>query len=221
MSKVQDPILEQAKAQKRAKAASRQKTYRKSHPIEIIARRAVYYQTHRVEIIAHQATYAQSHKTQITIRESDYRKTHHNVIAARAAIYRQEHRIMAREYSMVYRKAHKAEQIAYNALYLRTHLVTHSLSEAKRRAQKQSAGGIFTEMDWNQVKAIYKERCAYCGKRTKLTMDHIVPLVNGGFHGSPNIVPACRSCNSRKGVRPPPPFQLAQDIGVLGTEAIP
>lgn len=31
--------------------------------------------------------------------------------------------------------------------------------------------------------------------------DHVVPLICGGAHSADNIVPACRSCNSRKNSR--------------------
>jgi 5-methylcytosine-specific restriction endonuclease McrA len=62
----------------------------------------------------------------------------------------------------------------------------------------------FTEAEWQAMKAHYNHRCAYCGKRQKrLTQDHITPLSKGGSHTATNIVPACRSCNARKGTRPP------------------
>ena len=32
-------------------------------------------------------------------------------------------------------------------------------------------------------------------------MDHLTPLSKGGSHTVSNIVPACRPCNSRKGVK--------------------
>ncbi|MDB4875733.1 MAG: hypothetical protein JWM41_2179 [Gemmatimonadetes bacterium] len=30
-------------------------------------------------------------------------------------------------------------------------------------------------------------------------MDHVIPISRGGSHTRENVVPACRSCNSKKG----------------------
>lgn len=48
--------------------------------------------------------------------------------------------------------------------------------------------------------------CQYCGEKfskTQLTLDHIVPVVQGGRKGWENIVTACKPCNQRKGGRTP------------------
>ena len=60
-----------------------------------------------------------------------------------------------------------------------------------------------TENQWEAIKLVYGHRCAYCGQRKRLTQDHVVPVSKGGPHTASNIVPACRSCNSSKGPRPP------------------
>ena len=81
-------------------------------------------------------------------------------------------------------------------------------SDLKRRARKAGAAGDFTAADWRLLQVQYRGRCAYCGSKPKLlTPDHIVALANGGRHAIDNIVPACISCNARKGVRPAPAYQ--------------
>ncbi len=50
------------------------------------------------------------------------------------------------------------------------------------------------------------QTCQYCGrpgKRTELTVDHVVPRSQGGTHSWDNVVLACMSCNLRKGNRTP------------------
>jgi len=46
-----------------------------------------------------------------------------------------------------------------------------------------------------------KGQCHYCGRRipaAELTMDHIVPIARGGRSTKGNVVPACKSCNTKK-----------------------
>lgn len=46
----------------------------------------------------------------------------------------------------------------------------------------------------------FEYTCAYCDRKgVKLTLDHVVPLSRGGRHCIANIVPACESCNQKKG----------------------
>lgn len=62
-----------------------------------------------------------------------------------------------------------------------------------------------TPGDWNpQAIRELKESygfCVYCGKKKKLTIDHVVPIDRGGTNDMDNLVPACKSCNSRKNTK--------------------
>ena len=49
-------------------------------------------------------------------------------------------------------------------------------------------------------------QCQYCGRHfptRELTIDHVVPRVQGGAHCWENLVCACVKCNARKGGRTP------------------
>ena len=55
---------------------------------------------------------------------------------------------------------------------------------------------------WEEIKAAYDHRCAYCGKKDRnLTKDHMVPIAKGGSDRMDNVVPACFSCNRRKNAK--------------------
>lgn len=41
--------------------------------------------------------------------------------------------------------------------------------------------------------------CQYCGRKSNLTLDHIVPRSKGGKNSWENLVTACEPCNLRKG----------------------
>ena len=80
----------------------------------------------------------------------------------------------------------------------------HRAKEARRRARVRAADHTLTAVQWKAIKRVYGHRCAYCGIRPRiLTIEHVIPLISGGAHVAANIVPACQSCNSRKGTGPP------------------
>lgn len=46
-----------------------------------------------------------------------------------------------------------------------------------------------------------KGKCYYCGRNfppKELTMDHLVPIIRGGFTKKGNVVPCCKECNNSK-----------------------
>ena len=55
--------------------------------------------------------------------------------------------------------------------------------------------------EWLILQKKYDFRCFYCGDVVKLTKDHIIPVSKGGKDTIDNIVPACMSCNRKKGVK--------------------
>lgn len=72
---------------------------------------------------------------------------------------------------------------------------------AKRLAALRAADVSFTASEWRSKMEAHGYRCAYCGKRSRLQMDHVVPLSRGGKHVTSNIVPSCGPCNNSKGAR--------------------
>ena len=61
-----------------------------------------------------------------------------------------------------------------------------------------SRGESFTASEWSVLLGQYGGVCAYCGAAGPLTADHRIPLSRGGRNVIENIIPACKSCNSRK-----------------------
>lgn len=41
--------------------------------------------------------------------------------------------------------------------------------------------------------------CQYCGSKSNLTIDHVIPTSKGGDNSWGNMVAACVSCNNKKG----------------------
>ena len=92
--------------------------------------------------------------------------------------------------------------------YLTAKWLRHS---AKRRLRIEQTEGLLTIQEWRAIKAAYQDHCAYCDKKTELTLDHVIPLSKQGVHSKDNVVPACWPCNNKKhaqlGWKPNPPRQ--------------
>lgn len=94
---------------------------------------------------------------------------------------------------------------------MRRNLVQNSekVKNTIRRGKMKRERNLFVEhhfTEWIELLKKHNNICFYCGVRmTKTpgkkqrTRDHIIPISKGGTDKIENIVPACRSCNSRKG----------------------
>ncbi|MGA2477054.1 MAG: HNH endonuclease, partial [Terriglobia bacterium] len=81
---------------------------------------------------------------------------------------------------------------------------------ANRRARVAGAPGATSPAEWQAILARFGRCCAYCGSdEPRLHRDHVVALAAGGSNWPANLVPACRSCNSRKGTKPLAEFYAA------------
>lgn len=80
--------------------------------------------------------------------------------------------------------------------------------QAQAQSRRASGAGVphtLTRAEWGEILAQHDNRCSYCGvefsESLQPTMDHVVPICRGGGHTKENLVPACRPCNTRKGIR--------------------
>lgn len=73
--------------------------------------------------------------------------------------------------------------------------------ENRRRTRETQAGGSYTAAEFKALCKQYNGRCACCGKKAKLTADHVIPVSVGGSSDISNIQGLCKSCNSSKGTK--------------------
>lgn len=136
--------------------------------------------------------------------QNDNRQKNKETFIARDRAYHTAHietrRLQARQSYAKHREKRAAESVNYK----RTHPEKASEHQHIYRANRMRAPiNDLTHAQWLEIKGAYDNRCAYCGKKKYLTQDHIQALSKNGAHTVQNIVPACRSCNSRKCDRPP------------------
>ena len=73
-------------------------------------------------------------------------------------------------------------------------LITYVRIPRDTHKRKITRRAVFARDGWE---------CQYCGARTSLTVDHVIPRSKGGSSGWDNIVASCAPCNRRKGDRLP------------------
>lgn len=55
-----------------------------------------------------------------------------------------------------------------------------------------------TKQEWKELCDRTGNICVACRASTKLTKDHIIPIIDGGTDGIDNLQPLCSPCNTRK-----------------------
>ena len=95
----------------------------------------------------------------------------------------------------------KAEMIEHSGWELRSasqsikrpmviRLVTYVRIPRDTHRRKITRRAVFARDEWT---------CQYCGSRSNLTVDHVIPKSKGGGSNWDNIVASCAPCNRRKG----------------------
>lgn len=114
--------------------------------------------------------------------------------------YYSEHRLERLEYAEKYRIKNPEKVKEFRKRWLRNNPGITALTSANNRVRRKFLmnGNKILKSEWDALKNNYKFLCAYCDRREPLGMDHNIPLSRGGEHNISNILPACRSCNSKK-----------------------
>jgi len=173
------------------RAARRKETFRRyQQSAKGKANKRRHYDRHIEEIKAYDAAKYERNKEKINAHDRTYHAEHSDEICARKRAQYWEN---------------PEKENARNKIYLATHPHVVAQHNGRRRAAKANAPiNDLTAAQWETIKAQFGYRCAYCGHKVKkLTQDHIIPLSKGGSHTMSNIVPACKSCNSKKRDRAP------------------
>jgi len=143
-------------------------SYRISKGEELKAKKRAYYRANRERIIANVKSNYVLKKDLVLDYQTNYYLKNTKKVKSRVAKYRRENPDKKR------------------------HL------ENKRRASKFKNGGSHTLQQRLEKFALLGNVCFYCKKPKKLTVDHDIPLSRGGTDDIENILPSCRSCNSKK-----------------------
>ena len=194
--------------------------YRLKHPDKVRACIRAWRDANPEHVKEYKKAYNLKNAAKIRVYRQLYYQLNKGRFAARWQIYYALHSLLLRQKRIAYYVSHAEESRAYTRTYraknlekvqagLKAYRLTHRdkirADVKKRRARKRNAPiNDFTDVQWQDMQKYYHGRCVYCEKKhKKLTQDHLTPLAKGGSHTKTNIVPACRSCNSKKFLGPP------------------
>lgn len=151
----------------------RKKAYREANAEYIREWKKAHYQANREEILAQQREYYVANAERIRARVRNYVAVNRDLVLGRKREWYKAHPHHSR--------------IAWH----------------RRRARIKGNGGTFTRAERQAMEIAQQGFCAYCKRLEKLTIDHIIPLDQGGRHDASNICLACARCNNSKNNRTP------------------
>lgn len=179
------------------------KTYRQKHAKKIAMKK-------RFEYLANKELFHQRRR-EWAIKNPDIQRAakrrhhirHRAQILARAKMYRSAHKDEMRITTRNWRVANRERSNQNHYRWVAKNPEKAAVISSNKRARRDHAIGdsVITAAQWAAVRLAYNNLCAYCGEQKPLTIDHVVPLSRGGPHLAENIVPACKSCNSRKNTK--------------------
>ena len=115
--------------------------------------------------------------------------------------YRKENKEKVRQCMKIYVSKNKEKVLERHRIWQKNNKDKMNIMGQKRKANKKQLPNSLTLSQWQTIKIIFKNRCAYCGKEKPLEQEHVIPLSKGGEYTVNNIIPCCKSCNSSKNNR--------------------
>lgn len=133
--------------------------------------------------------------------DKEYRKSNRVKCIERTVRWQRKNRKRFLDYHKSYYRKNKVKRIAYGRAWGQQNPDKLRIKSSKRRTAKTKAGGSFTVEQWKILCNKHDSKCLCCGKKKKLTADHVIPVSKGGTSNIDNIQPLCLSCNSKKGTK--------------------
>ena len=120
-------------------------------------------------------------------------------VAAEDKKWREENKEKKVAQNKKYREENKENIAVYGKKWREDHPERKAAYNAKRNAIKAGLPGHFTAAEFTALCKEYNNRCLCCGKKGKLTADHVIPITwKGSTNYISNIQPLCGPCNSSK-----------------------
>lgn len=102
-------------------------------------------------------------------------------------------------YNHQYYQRNKETSKEQHRLWRKANPGLRDLRKRRYKSRKAALETTLTRTEWEAIKDGFNHCCVYCNRSMhNLSQEHVIPVVQGGGYTRFNIVPACRSCNTRK-----------------------
>lgn len=196
-----------------------------------------YYRRNAEAVIAQKREYQAANRSAVLAKRAEFRDRNRDRLREECRAYHEAHREERRQYSRQWRASlslderkefdrknrekHREERAAHRrewgiATGYKWHRVNpegQAAKNARRRVKILQAEGTYTDADVRRLTKKQGGRCACCGQKKRLEVDHIQPLAKGGSNWPSNLQMLCKPCNSKKAAKDP--IEFMQQMGAL------
>lgn len=159
------------------------------------------------------AAYRELNKERLADEKAEWYRANRERVLARVKANSEMNRERILAYQAEYYAANTEKVKATVSAYRKANPEKKQHFENTRRARKAGNGGAHTLVERQDKFDSIGNVCFYCGQDGKLSIDHVLPLARGGTNDIENILPACKSCNSRKHTRTGQEFMFSIYFG--------
>jgi 5-methylcytosine-specific restriction endonuclease McrA len=164
--------------------------------------RKKYREQNKDKIKQYQKKYQEANKEKLAEKAKKYREANKEKKKKYLAEYQEANKEKLAEKAKKYREANKEKIAEKNRKYNQTERgkTVRRLLEHKRRTLKTSLSFKLSKADIEHMFDYFDNSCANCGSNNNLALDHFIALTDPSCPGTVawNIIPLCRSCNSKK-----------------------
>ena len=170
-------------------------------PYKTKEERHAYYLANKEKAKEQSAAWSKAHRKERRAVYTRWAKANPEKVKARRRAHYEANRKKSLEYSAQFRRNNPELVKSALAQWKIENSDKVSALQQKRRTEKTKAGGSYTSAQWVSLCDEYYKKCLRCGKKNKLTPDHVIPVSKGGTSNIENIQPLCGPCNSSKGAK--------------------
>ena len=140
------------------------------------------------------AKYREEHKEKI----ATYNKKYTGETIDERKKYYKENKLKFAISTKKYHNKNKEKFLILSRIYNKKNKDKIVINSQKQRAVAKGLTSTLAVEQWLQIKKQFNNKCAYCGGKKPLEIEHFIPSTKLGILTINNIIPACKSCNCSK-----------------------